>query len=332
MKKIYDRNMTSLTGGNLSVMDSEGVMWVTPSGIDKGKLRPEDIVKVFPDGSWEGIHKPTSEYRVHKQIYECRPELRAVLHAHCPAMVALSITHENVRSDLMLASKEICGSSAVAAYETPGSKFLAEVIAAKFAEGYDVAVMENHAVFVASQEGLRAGYAALEQLERTAMLQLLSAGFGKTERLSEEQYRAYRSVYGKTGQKKIDVVKEKNISEQEETIRGKLADFSRRAYRKGLFSEETGVFSVKLNEHAFLISAENKNHEKASADNFVRIERIKRTDGTELFHAIGEKQELPDCNWKLHAQVYEKNPEISCIMQASPTVLSTYAVSDPVGS
>ena len=47
MKRIYNQDMTSLTGGNLSVLDEEGVIWVTPSGIDKGGLCPEDIVRIL---------------------------------------------------------------------------------------------------------------------------------------------------------------------------------------------------------------------------------------------------------------------------------------------
>ena len=59
MERIYDVEMTSLTGGNASIMDNEGVMWVTPTSIDKKSLTREDIVKILPDGTVEGKHKPT---------------------------------------------------------------------------------------------------------------------------------------------------------------------------------------------------------------------------------------------------------------------------------
>ena len=55
MNRIYSYGMTTTSGGNLSIMDEEGVMWISPSSIDKGSLRREDIMRVLPDGTIEGI-------------------------------------------------------------------------------------------------------------------------------------------------------------------------------------------------------------------------------------------------------------------------------------
>ena len=68
MKRIYARQLTTLSGGNLSILDEEGIMWVSPSGIDKSSLTPKDVVQVLPDGSYIGHHKPTSEYLIHREI------------------------------------------------------------------------------------------------------------------------------------------------------------------------------------------------------------------------------------------------------------------------
>ena len=91
MNRIYHNGMTTMSGGNLSIMDDDGVMWISPSGIDKGSLRREDIMRVLPDGSIEGRHKPSSEYPFHRAIYKARPDLKAVLHAHPPTLVAFSV-------------------------------------------------------------------------------------------------------------------------------------------------------------------------------------------------------------------------------------------------
>ena len=50
LRRIYDGDMTTLTGGNLSMRDEEGVVWVSPTGIDKSALTREDIVRIMPDG------------------------------------------------------------------------------------------------------------------------------------------------------------------------------------------------------------------------------------------------------------------------------------------
>ena len=51
INRVYQKGLTTTSGGNLSIMDSEGVIWITPSGIDKGSLTPADICKVLPDGT-----------------------------------------------------------------------------------------------------------------------------------------------------------------------------------------------------------------------------------------------------------------------------------------
>jgi L-fuculose-phosphate aldolase len=87
MARIYQYRMTTTSGGNLSILDSDGSIWITPARIDKGALRVSDIVRVFPDGSSEGLHRPSSEFPFHQQIYACRPDLRAIVHAHPVALV-----------------------------------------------------------------------------------------------------------------------------------------------------------------------------------------------------------------------------------------------------
>lgn len=91
MHRIYNSGMTTLSGGNLSVREDNGDIWITPAGIDKGKLTAKDIVRVRADGSVEGAHRPSSEFPFHRAIYAQRPDLRAIVHAHPPALVSFSI-------------------------------------------------------------------------------------------------------------------------------------------------------------------------------------------------------------------------------------------------
>ena len=91
--RIYRSGMTTTSGGNVSIMDDNGDMWITPSAIDKGSLTEKDIICVKADGTIIGPHKPSSEYPFHKAIYQMRPGMRAVIHAHPPALVSFSIVH-----------------------------------------------------------------------------------------------------------------------------------------------------------------------------------------------------------------------------------------------
>lgn len=61
INRVYAKNLTTTSGGNLSVMDKDGNIWITPSGKDKGTLKEEDICCVTPDGQVIGKYKPSIE-------------------------------------------------------------------------------------------------------------------------------------------------------------------------------------------------------------------------------------------------------------------------------
>jgi len=94
MNRIYRNGMTTLSGGNLSIKDTNGDIWITPAGVDKGQLTANDIMCVQADGSVVGPHRPSSEYPFHRAIYAQRPDLCAIVHAHPPAMVTFSIVRQ----------------------------------------------------------------------------------------------------------------------------------------------------------------------------------------------------------------------------------------------
>src|SRR5208282_1753680 len=91
MERIYRYRMTSTSGGNLSIREDNGDLWITPARVDKGSLRREDVVCLKAGGFVEGLHRPSSEYPFHQAIYRARPDLRAIVHAHPVALVAFSI-------------------------------------------------------------------------------------------------------------------------------------------------------------------------------------------------------------------------------------------------
>ena len=94
MDRIYQYGMTTTSGGNLSIRDANGDIWITPSGIDKGSLTRNDIMRVTKDGEIIGPHKPSVELPFHRDIYRLRPDLNAILHAHPPTLVAFSLARK----------------------------------------------------------------------------------------------------------------------------------------------------------------------------------------------------------------------------------------------
>ena len=144
MKRIYGYGMTTTSGGNLSILDDNGDIWITPGGVDKGSLTRKDIIRVKPDGTVIGNHKPSSEFPFHELTYRIRPDLKAILHAHPPALVAFSIVRKIPNTLLIPNVQLICGKVEMAEYGLPGSIELGEKIAKVFEKGINTVILENH--------------------------------------------------------------------------------------------------------------------------------------------------------------------------------------------
>ena len=83
------------TAGNVSARRGEGFV-ITPTGMPYGALEADDIPWMTLDGSSQGRRKPSSEWRLHRDLYAARPEIGAVLHAHSPFAVSLSCLRRDI--------------------------------------------------------------------------------------------------------------------------------------------------------------------------------------------------------------------------------------------
>ena len=124
MDRIYRYRMTTTSGGNLSIRDSSGDIWISPARVDKGNLTRRDIVCVRNDGEIDGPHPPSSEFPFHKAIYEARPDIHAIVHAHPVALVAFSICRETPNTRLFHQAHSVCGNVGFAPYACPGTQAL----------------------------------------------------------------------------------------------------------------------------------------------------------------------------------------------------------------
>src|SRR5262245_49097932 len=146
MERIYGYRLTTTSGGNLSIRDHAGDIWISPARIDKGSLSRQDVVCVQSDGTVQGLHRPSSELPFHQAIYAARPDLRAIVHAHPVALVAFSICRQVPDTRRLHQSWRICGAAGFAPYALPGSAALGQNIATTFARGFNCVVLENHGI------------------------------------------------------------------------------------------------------------------------------------------------------------------------------------------
>ena len=190
IRRIYKAGMTTTSGGNISIKDLEGNIWVTPSAVDKGSLTRKDINCVKPDGTILGLHKPSSEFPFHKAIYDIRPDIKAVIHAHPPALVSFSIARKIPNTNIIPQAKNICGPIGYAEYALPGSNLLGDKIAEQFSQGYDAVIMENHGVVIGGTD-IRDAYIRFEALEFSARTIIGASTVGEVQYLSDEQIKLF---------------------------------------------------------------------------------------------------------------------------------------------
>ena len=316
MNRIYQGEMTTTSGGNLSILDEDGDIWITPTGIDKGTLTRGDMCRVKPDGTVTGPHKPSVELPFHITIYRRRPDLRAVLHAHPPALVAFSVAR--VLPDFRIVANAFSklGKITMAPYAAPGSQQLGDNIAAEFEKGYDIVVMENHGAVIGA-DNLFEAFMKFETLETTANLELQArklisrAKDGKLNILQDSELNLNSTRDHLT----MDEFVPNKHSPEECAARRDMINLIRRSYRQHLFVSTQGTYSVRLSDGSFLITPYGVDRAYMDESDLVLIK-----------HGMKEQGKVPSRSVKLHRIIYEKHPEIRSVLGANPIHAMAFAV------
>lgn len=166
MRRLYHRGLTTTTGGNISARDDGGVIRVTPAGLDKAHVAADDIVVIGTDGAIRD-RRPSSEFPLHRAIYEERPDVRAIVHAHPPALVAYSICREVPDLARLPRAAAFCGAVAYVPYAPTGSEDLGRRAIEALGPRGRSAVLENHGA-IALGASVSEAYVRFECLERSA--------------------------------------------------------------------------------------------------------------------------------------------------------------------
>lgn len=312
MQRVYDKKLTSMSGGNLSVRDNEGNIWITPASIDKGSLTRRDIICVRSNGDCEGPHAPSSELPFHRSVYKLRPDLNAVLHAHPPALVAFSVVRRLPELNLTPTVRYMCNNIKMAAYAIPGSQALSAEVGKVFEQGCNIALLENHGVCVGAADMLTA-FQQFETLNYAAELEALATRRGEIRPLSEAACQMSKTNVCS----ELRNVSPQPCSSEELAARRDLIALIRRSYKMGLFTAAQGTYSTRLSDGSFIITPLHADPAYLEADDLVRIQ-----DGAK------EPGKTPDADVLLHQKIYDKNPKIGAIAFAQPVYSMVFAVTD----
>ncbi len=313
LKRLYKNNLTSSSGGNLSMKDKNGVMWITPASIDKGNLYVKDLVRVLKEDDFKGKHKPSSEYQLHQAIYKICPEIKAILHAHPPLVVAYCISGEKLNTAIQPDIFKMCGEIANVPYICPGTKKLADAVSAEFNKGFSIVMMENHGVVVADNS-ITEAYHKIVMLNICAESYINAKHLGKINMLNSEQLDLVENpVYLSKS------VKTKLFFINYDLSCNSLLLMARRAFEHNLITGNLGSISLRKNNDSVLISQKSVDWELAQYEDFLFINELERLD------IIYKHETMP-----LIKRIYQKNPEIKCIIHSYAPYCFAFSLSDAI--
>lgn len=170
-RKIYQRGLVAANDGNLSVRVGENTLWVTPTGVSKGAMTEEMLVKLDLDGNvLEGTRKPSSETKMHLRIYREDPLIRAVVHAHPPIATAFAAAGIPLDRPVLQEAVVQLGTVPVAPFALPGSQGVADSVA-PYCRQYRALLLEYHGAVTWGDTMEQAHY-RLECLEQLAAVTL----------------------------------------------------------------------------------------------------------------------------------------------------------------
>ncbi len=311
IRRIYERGLTTATGGNISMLDDNGDIWITPKGVDKGSLTEKDIICVHPDGTYTGKYEPSSEIAFHRATYRARPDFRAVVHAHPVYCIAFSLTRTMPRVDLMPDTMLRCGSMRLSKYAMMGSVALGDNMYAEFSKGADVVFLENHGVCVGGGDLLEA-YQRFETIEYAAKLDLLSRKLGAPRALTEEQLNLYRARASFSG----EPLEGHASGAAERALRAELVQKLRRGCEHGLLTGAVGVGSARVDAASFLITPEGMDNALIEEDDLVLVRNGRAEAGKQ-----------PSAEKALHEQLYAQHAHIGAIFSAAPASVTAFGAS-----
>jgi L-fuculose-phosphate aldolase len=166
-RRLHARNLVAATDGNISVRLPGGLFLVTPSGVSKADLEPDALVVADAAGTRvSGGGRVSSEFLTHLAAYEERPDIQAVVHAHPPCAVALTLAGRDLRTPLLPELVMGLGPVPTAPYATPGTPEGAASVRGVIRHA-DAVLMDRHGSLAVGHSVLDA-YFKTEKLEHAA--------------------------------------------------------------------------------------------------------------------------------------------------------------------
>lgn len=198
-QRMYSRGYVAANDGNISCRVGENEIWATPTGVSKGFMTMEMLVKLDLDGNiLEGTWKPSSEIKMHLRVYKENPEVYGVTHAH--PLVATSFAIAGIDLDQAILPEAVVqlGSVPVAKYATPGTTEVPDSIA-PYCRTHNGVLLANHGALTWGKDVYQSYY-RMESLEYYANIILITGNIiGKANALTNKQVNDLLDIRNRLG-------------------------------------------------------------------------------------------------------------------------------------
>ena len=187
-RRLYDRGMIAGTEGNISVRLDDDRIIVTPLGLAKGRLTPEEMVIVDSNGKHlQGGMSASSELLMHLFVYKSRPEIAACVHSHPPYATAFAVAGIPLAEDILPEVALFVGNIPLTDYAPPGTDAVPKSLEPHIKTS-SAFLLRNHGLLTLGRT-LEEAFNRHETVEHYARIVLLARRLGSVEAIPPEDFK-----------------------------------------------------------------------------------------------------------------------------------------------
>ena len=184
--KLWLKGFVAANDGNISVKINDHEYYCTPTGVSKGSLTPDMIIKVDENGKkLEGKLNPSSEIKMHMRVYQKRPDVTAVVHAHPPVATAFTVADIDLDQYILPEAVLTIGNVPTCDYGTPSTMEIPDSLD-PYLQNHDAFLLRNHGALPVGCN-LNKAFFVMEEVEFNAVICKHAMDLGAVHEISNEQ-------------------------------------------------------------------------------------------------------------------------------------------------
>lgn len=193
-KRLWQREFIASNDGNISIRVDENEILTTPTGVSKGFMSEAMIVRVDMNGNMleENDYKPSSEVKMHIEVYKQRNDINAVVHAHPPYATAFAVNGKPIDQNVLPEAVLTLGTVEIAPYGTPSTVEVPDSIR-PIIQHSDAVLLANHGALTLGIDLITA-YHRMETLEHTASIIHKAMQLGKVKEITQSEVRKLMEI------------------------------------------------------------------------------------------------------------------------------------------